>query len=205
MASRAFTSRLLAPLRATARPTSTAFRLARAYSTPASTPDSKPASTPSEPPPLLQKLKGDLKEAMRAKDKPRLAVLRSVLAKVLNASKTDKPIQTDYQLVSLLRKSQRSLLDAAKEFKAANRNDLVEKEEEQAAIIQEYVAGSGVPVLPEEELQALVKAAFEEAKSAGTPAKAVIGEVMSKVVIPRQKKMNGDWHKVPKMVMALQK
>ena len=118
---------------------------------------------------------------MRAKDAPRLAVLRSIITASLNASKTANPIRTDVQLVTLLRKSQRSCLDAAEEFKAAGREDLAGKEEEQARIAEEYVAGSGVQVLGEAELKAMVEKAVEAAKAAGVTSKAMIGDVMKRL------------------------
>lgn len=179
----------------------TAFRLRQPYSTPSSTTASNPANTP----PFLQKLKGDLKTAMRSKDAPRLSVLRSVITTTLNASKTDKPIETDVQLVNLLRKAQRSSLDAASEFQAAGRADLAGKEEEQARIAQEYIEETGVKVLSDEELRALVKDAIEAAKAEGAPEKAMIGHVMKKAVTPRQKEMVGDWGRVPEMVRELTK
>ncbi|KAI1658420.1 GatB/YqeY domain-containing protein [Daldinia decipiens] len=108
------------------------------------------------PPPLLQKIKGDLKAAMRAKDAPRLNAIRSVLSAVLNASKTASPITTDAQLVALLRKSQRASDDAAAEFQAAGRQDLVDKERTQVAILGEYVAASGFRETSEAELRAIV-------------------------------------------------
>ena len=66
-------------------------------------------ATTSEPstlqaPPLLLKLRSDLKTAMKAKDTPRLNVLRALLADVTNSAKTSNPIKTDMQLLSLLRK-----------------------------------------------------------------------------------------------------
>lgn len=138
-------------------------------------------STSSDTPPLLQKLKGDLKTAMRAKDAARLSVLRSIMSATLNASKGPNPIHTDVQLVALLRKTQRASLDAAKEFKDAGREDLAQKEEEQAQIMEEYVAGSGVQVLSEQELKALVTEAVESAKSAGVAPKALVGDVMKRL------------------------
>ncbi|KAI0848086.1 GatB/YqeY domain-containing protein [Daldinia vernicosa] len=108
------------------------------------------------PPPLLQKIKGDLKTAMRAKDAPRLTAIRSVLSAVLNASKTASPITTDAQLVALLRKSQRASDDAAAEFQAAGRQDLVDQERLQVAILGEYVAASGFEEISEAELRTVV-------------------------------------------------
>lgn len=133
------------------------------------------------PPPLLSKLKGDLKTAMRAKDTPRLSVLRAILAANLNASKTAAPIRTDVQLVALIRKIQKGAMDAAAEAKAAGRDDLVQKEQLQIDVLEEYVAGSGVQTLGEAELKALVQGAVDASKAAGVQAKAIIGDVMKRL------------------------
>ncbi|SPO05932.1 related to Altered inheritance of mitochondria protein 41, mitochondrial [Cephalotrichum gorgonifer] len=173
MASRALTYRVLAPLRLapSTRQAPTVLRLGgRPYST-----------STDAPPPLLQKLKGDLKTAMREKDASRLSVLRAILAATLNASKTANPIRTDVQLVALLRKTQRASLESAKEFKEAGREDLATKEEEQAGIMEEYLAGSGVQALGPEELKKLVSEAIEAAKGAGVAPKAIVGDVMKRL------------------------
>ncbi|KAI0098213.1 Yqey-like protein-domain-containing protein [Nemania sp. FL0031] len=108
-------------------------------------------------PPLLQKLKADLKTAMRAKDAARLSVLRAALSATLNASKTSTPITTDAGLVSLLRKQARASAEARDEFASAGREDLVAKEAAQIAVLEEYVAGSGVEELGGEALKELVR------------------------------------------------
>jgi len=105
-------------------------------------------------PPLLLKLKGDLKGAMKNKDTSRLAVLRSVLAEVMNAAKTDKPMKTDMQLVALLRKKAQSSKDAIKEFEDAKRPDLVEKENGQVTVLEEYA--SSVKTMEEDELKTIL-------------------------------------------------
>ncbi|CCC08196.1 hypothetical protein SMACR_01744 [Sordaria macrospora] len=134
------------------------------------------------PAPLYAKLKGDLKTAMRAKDAPRLAVLRAVLAAVLNASKTSQPIETDAQLVALLRKTSRATQEAADQFRAAGRGDLVEKEESQIRVLEEYIAGSGVQSVDEAELKDMVLAVQSELAAEGVDAK--MGEVMKKLLGP---------------------
>ncbi|KAI1133767.1 Yqey-like protein-domain-containing protein [Nemania abortiva] len=135
---------LLRP-RVTGRSPVLACTFARGYS------DDAPA------PPLLQKLKADLKTAMRAKDAARLSVLRGALSATLNASKTLNPVKTDAALVALLRKQARASADARAEFAAAWREDLVAKEDAQIAVLEEYIAGSGVEVIEGDELEALVK------------------------------------------------
>ncbi|KAK8051314.1 hypothetical protein PG993_002699 [Apiospora rasikravindrae] len=139
------------------------------------------------PPPLLQKLKTDLKTAMRAKDAARLAVLRSILAATLNASKTASPIVTDTQLVALLRKTARSSRDAVAEFQEAGRADLVEKEQAQIDILDEYAAGSGVQEVGADELRTIVAGVVTAMTSEGgeaTGGKAQMGNVMKKLLGP---------------------
>lgn len=133
------------------------------------------------PPPLFEKLKGDLKSAMRSKDAPRLAVLRAIMSANLNASKTATPIKTDVQLVALMRKIQKAAEEAAAEAKAAGRNDLVEKEDQQIRIMGDYLASSGVESLGEAELKALVQDAIAASQSAGTAAKALVGDAMKRI------------------------
>lgn len=113
-------------------------------------------------PPLLQKLRADLKTAMRAKDAPRLTAIRTILALTQSAAKSSEPITTDAQLVGLLKKSSRAASDASAEFAAAARQDLVDKEEAQRAVYDEYIASSGVAKVSEAELRAVVDLAVVE-------------------------------------------
>ena len=129
----------------------------------------------------MQKLKGDLKTAMRAKDAPRLSVLRAIMSASLNASKTSSPIRTDVQLVALIRRIQKTAQDAAADAKAAGREDLVEKENLQIRILDEYLAGSGVQTLGEAELTALIQEAIDASKNAGTATKSLMGDVMKRL------------------------
>ncbi|KAI1823119.1 Yqey-like protein-domain-containing protein [Xylaria intraflava] len=130
-------------------------------------------------PPLLQKLKADLKTAMREKNAARLSVVRGVLAATLNASKTSSPITTDVALVALLRKQARACADARAEFEAAGRADLVEKEAAQIVVLEEYMAGSGVEELGEDQLRAVVR---DTAASLGEKPK--LGDIMKALVGP---------------------
>jgi uncharacterized protein YqeY len=141
-------------------------------------------STDAPPPPLLTKLKDDLKAAMRAKDANRLAVLRAVLAATLNASKTDKPIRTDAQLVGLLQKSARKSQEAAAEARGAGREDLAEKEEAQIRILEEYAAGSGVKEIGEAELRQLVESTKAGLVAEGVQEKALSGQMIKRLLAP---------------------
>ncbi|KAB5532620.1 Yqey-like protein-domain-containing protein [Coniochaeta sp. 2T2.1] len=133
------------------------------------------------PPPLLAKLKGDLKTAMRAKDAPRLAVLRSVISATLNASKTASPIKTDQQLVALLRKQAKSQKESVVEFRGAGREDLVEKEMAQIKVLEEYAQGSGVATVGEAEIRAVLEAMKGELAAEGITGQKALGETMKRL------------------------
>ncbi|KAK0643519.1 Yqey-like protein-domain-containing protein [Cercophora newfieldiana] len=139
-------------------------------------------STEAPPPPLLAKLKGDLKTAMRAKDQTRLSVLRAVLAATLNASKTASPITTDVQLVALIKKTARASQDAAEDFRSAGRQDLVDAEEAQVRVLEEYAAGSGVESLGEAELRVVVQPVVMAILGEGAQPKAVLGQAMKRLL-----------------------
>jgi len=156
------------------RPSLTAPLLRRAYSSDA------PVATP----PFLATLKGDLKTAMRAKDTPRLSVLRAVLAAVLNASKTDSPIQTDAQLVRLLRKTEATSQAAMDDFKAAKRQDLVDKEQAQVGVLQEYLQSSGVELLSREDLKQVVDLMMGDLATDQVLPKSQMAEAMKRLLAP---------------------
>ena len=142
----------------------------------------RPYSSEATQPPLFTKIKCDLKNAMKAKDTARLNVLRSVISAVNNASKTSSPIKTDIQLLALLRKTARSSQDAVQEFQGAGRQDLVDKEEAQIRVLEEYMESSGVESVGEEELRKIIVSTIAELKAGG--GKAMAGDVSKKLFAP---------------------
>src|SRR3978361_2371531 len=96
-----------------------------------------------------------MKTAMQNKDSNRLSVLRSLLTQTLNASKTSNPINTDMQMLALLRRSANASKAASEEFKNAGRQDLADKEDLQVSIMEEY-AGD-VKVMDREEIREAVE------------------------------------------------
>jgi uncharacterized protein YqeY len=144
----------------------------------------------------------DMKLAMQNKDSNRLSVLRSLLTQTLNASKTSNPVNTDMQMLALLRKSANASRAALEEFKNAGRMDLAEKEESQVKIMEEYAGG--VEVVGEEEIRRTVKEMVEKMKAEGS--KMQMGEVLKKVFGPEgfgdKPVEKGDVAKVVKEILA---
>ncbi|KAF2403357.1 GatB/YqeY domain-containing protein [Trichodelitschia bisporula] len=137
-------------------------------------------STETAPSPVLSKLREDLKTAMRARDQVRLAVLRGVLADITNLSKTASPVQDDLNLLALLKKRIASGKNSVQEFYEADRKDLVFKEQEQLAILEEYA--SGVKTMGETEIRDAVKATVESLRTEGK--KLALGDVMKRAIGP---------------------
>lgn len=126
-------------------------------------------------PTVLSTLQPDLKAALRSKDKPRLTVLRSLLAEITNASKTPKPIDTDSHFYNLLQKQIKSSNAAVDEFAAASREDLVDKERSQLKVLEEYAAR--IPTVAEDEVEAVVREVVQQLGD-----KAKVGSVMGRAL-----------------------
>lgn len=107
-------------------------------------------------------------------------VLRALISETNNASKTSSPIQTDLQLLSLIRKRAAAAKDAAQEFAAANRPDLKEKEESQVTILEEYAAQ--VETMSVEDIMAVVSQEISQLKAADK--KVDIGSVLKSLFAP---------------------
>ncbi|KAL1845495.1 hypothetical protein Plec18170_009752 [Paecilomyces lecythidis] len=131
-------------------------------------------------PPLMSKIRTDLKTAMRAKDTTRLNVLRAIISETNNAAKTPTPIQTDVQLLSLIRKRVAASKDAAKQFEEAGRADLKEKEDAQVVVLEEY-AGQ-VETLGIDDIKQAVSQTISSLKDSGK--KADIGTVLKTIFAP---------------------
>lgn len=138
------------------------------------------SSTDTAPPPLLAKIKGDLKDAMRAKDTPRLNVLRAMISEYNNASKTNTPIKTDTQLLAVLKKKRVASEAAAAEAKAANRSDLEDKNVQEIKVIDEYA--SEVKLVPEDEIRNIVSTVIESFNKATATSEAKVGDVLKELL-----------------------
>jgi len=139
---------------------------------------------------------------MQAKDTNRLSVLRSLLTQTLNASKTSTPINTDLQMLALLRKSANASRLASKEFKGAGRQDLAEKEESQLKIMEEYA--DAVETVGDEDIMAAVKGVVDKMRDEGATIQ--MGEVMKRVLAPEilgeKPVARGDVAKIVKQVLV---
>ena len=110
----------------------------------------------------------------------RLNVLRALISETTNAAKTASPIQTDIQLLSLIRKRVAAAKEAAAQFAAAERPDLKEKEDQQVAVLEEYA--SHVKTMSVEEVEAVIGQDIATLKETGK--KLDVGQILKSLFAP---------------------
>ncbi len=124
----------------------------------------------------LEKIDSEIKSAMLAKDVLKLSTLR-MLKSALQYYQIEKRLQSlsDTDLVAVVQKQLKQRQDAIEGYRAGGRDELLKKEEAEAAILKTYLPKG----LTAEELEALVKSVIAEL---GATTKAQIGQVMKAVI-----------------------
>ena len=107
---------------------------------------------------LKDRIAGDLKEAMKARDQLRLDTLRSVLSG-FTYKRTEAGVElSDADELDVVRKQVKQRNDAHTEFEKAGRTDLAEKEARERDILMTYLPAQKSP----EEVRSVVKAIITE-------------------------------------------
>lgn len=138
---------------------------------------------------LFDKVSGDIKTAMLARDKVRLEALRGIKKEFLEAktAKGGDGELSDAAALKILAKMVKQRKESASIYTEQNREDLAGEELAQAAIIEEYLPKQ----LSEEELTATLKeiiarvgatSAKEMGKVMGTASKELAGKAEGKAI-----------------------
>jgi uncharacterized protein YqeY len=102
---------------------------------------------------LKEKLKVDLKEAMIKKDNFRRDTIRFLMSAIKQIEVDERKELDDTDIQKIIQKSLKQRMDAAEQFKDAQREDLYEKEIQEAKILQEYLPKQ----LEDSELEEILK------------------------------------------------
>ena len=88
---------------------------------------------------LKEQINEDMKSAMRSKDSARLGAIR-LLQSALKQKEVDERVDlNDDDVLVIIDKMLKQRRDSIDAFKKAERNDLVEKEEFEVSVLQEYM------------------------------------------------------------------
>src|ERR1017187_9565471 len=102
---------------------------------------------------VIDEIKADVKNAMRAGEKERVGALRLVLSELQKAAKEG----SDDEL-AVLRRERKRRVEAAKAYREAGREDLAGGEEAEGELISGYLPAE----LSEQELKAIVEQAVHD-------------------------------------------
>ena len=120
---------------------------------------------------LQERIQTDIAVAMRAGDGLRRDVLRMISSAAYNVEKKQGHPLTDDEYLAVLTREVKTRRESVGAFKAGGRDDLVQKEEAEIAIIGEYLPEA----LTDAEVQALVG---EGIKATGATSARDMGKVM---------------------------
>lgn len=105
----------------------------------------------------------DVKTAMKAGEKDRLAVLRMLSAEIKNREVVDAVTITDAVVIASIEKMLKQRRDSESQFRAGNRPELADKEAAEIVVLQQYLPQQ----LSAAEVDALIAQAVAETGAAG--------------------------------------
>jgi len=121
---------------------------------------------------LITQLKDEMKNAMRAKDKLRLGVIRMAISAVKQAEIDHKTEATDDNIIAILTKMVKQRKESIKMFADGGRDELAAKEAEEVSAIQFFLPQP----LTAAEISELINKAITETQAASM---ADMGKVMA--------------------------
>ena len=107
---------------------------------------------------LKQRIQDDMKNALRAHETERLAVIRMLWAAVRQVEIDKRITADDPQVIAILDKMLRQRQEAIEQFQAGGREDLVNKESFEIKVLKAYLP----PPLSATEIEQLIKTAIKE-------------------------------------------
>ena len=112
---------------------------------------------------LKARITEDMKTALRARDRARLGAIRLLLAAIKQREVDGRIELDDMQVIEAIEKMLKQRRDSISQYQAANRQDLVDVEEFEVKVLQEYLPQA----LTEEEVNALREKVVADSGAAG--------------------------------------
>ena len=110
---------------------------------------------------ILEKIKLDMRDALKKRENDELIVLRSLIAKLKNKEISKGKELNEDEVIKVIRTNINQLKESINIYKKAKRLELVEKEELELMIIESYVPA----MLSDEQIQDLVEKAITKVKA----------------------------------------
>ena len=123
---------------------------------------------------LKERIQQDVKDAMRAKDKPRLGTIRLITAAIKQREVDERIELDDTQVLVVLDKMCKQRRESISQFEQAGRDDLAAQEKAELELIQQYLPEQ----LTEAEINELIDAAMQ---ATGASSMKAMGKVMGQL------------------------
>lgn len=112
---------------------------------------------------LKAQISEDMKTAMRAKDMPKLGVIRLLQAAIKQREVDERIELDDAAVIAVVEKMLKQRRDSIAAFEGANRHDLADQEKFEVTVLQAYLPAQ----LSEEEINAIIAKVVAETGAAG--------------------------------------
>jgi uncharacterized protein YqeY len=123
---------------------------------------------------LKQRIQDEMKAALKGGDKPRLGVIRLIMAAIKQREVDERIELDDEQILAVLDKMMKQRRDSIQQYEQAGRDDLADQEKFEVGILQEYLPEA----LSEDEIVAMVTEAIS---SSGASSMKDMGKVMGQL------------------------
>jgi uncharacterized protein YqeY len=135
-----------------------------------------------------------MKDAMRAKDKPRLGTIRLALSEIKRVEVDERIDPDDARVIGILDKMIKQRRESIRQYAPANRPELVAQEQFEIEVIQEFLPQA----LEADELAQIIKSAVSESGAASMKGMSKVMNLVRPQVAGR-----ADMAEVSKQIKAL--
>ncbi len=142
---------------------------------------------------LIDQLKEEQKNAMKARDKLRLGTIRLALSAIKQREVDERITLSNDDIIAVLTKMVKQRRDSVSQYEAANRQDLADAEQAEITILEAFMPQP----LTDEEVTALIENAVTESEAMGMQD---MGKVMA--LLKPQIQGRADMGKVSGLVRA---
>ena len=142
---------------------------------------------------LKEQITEDMKSAMKAKEKERLAAIRLILSAMKQKEVDERVELTDEHVLAILNKMVKQRRDSISQYEKAGRDDLVTQEQFELDLITQYLPAQ----LSEAEIQSAVATSIQET---GASSMKDMGKLMG--VLKSKLEGRADMAKVSQLIKA---
>lgn len=124
---------------------------------------------------ILERVSADIISAMKNKDELKLSTLRLVRSAFKNRQIEVGHELSEEEVLTVMKSMKKQFLDALSDFEKGGRQDLVEKQNKEIAVLDEYLPKA----MPQDELERIVE---EAVKASGVTSSSDFGKAMGAAV-----------------------